>query len=419
MRWLRDALCEPERAEAAAPRAWTPTRSWRRSPPTVPPGANGLLALFSNVMDVKRWVQAPPSFVGFDVADPDSHRPACLHPRGPGAGGLRDAGPPGHPRGAERARPFTEIGFTGGARQGPALAAHRGGRAGRHGAGARGQGVHGARRRAVRGPGRRPATATCASVAREVTRFERTIEPDPAAAAAYDEAFGRWSADLSPHPRARRGPPGGAHVVAGRRRCHAPPAVLIVRTQTEHAKEHPEMPEADSSERKQFHTDVPAANRAFYLKGSGAYDWGMQSRLARVFSPRSGRTVMLAIDHGYFQGPTTGLERVDVDIVPLLPKVDALFCTRGILRSSRARGRGHAGLPARQRRALDPQGALRRGDRPRHRGRPPAQRLRRRRAGLHRRAHRDEDGPQHDPPHRRGLPLRRAGPGRHRGRAAS
>jgi putative autoinducer-2 (AI-2) aldolase len=47
----------------------------------------------------------------------------------------------------------------------------------------------------------------------------------------------------------------------------------------------------------------------------------------------SGRTVMLAIDHGYFQGPTTGLERIDLSIVPLLPACDALFCTRGILRS--------------------------------------------------------------------------------------
>jgi putative autoinducer-2 (AI-2) aldolase len=42
---------------------------------------------------------------------------------------------------------------------------------------------------------------------------------------------------------------------------------------------------------------------------------------------------MLAIDHGYFQGPTTGLERIDLSIVPLLPQCDALFCTRGILRS--------------------------------------------------------------------------------------
>src|SRR3989475_5975211 len=60
----------------------------------------------------------------------------------------------------------------------------------------------------------------------------------------------------------------------------------------------------------------------------------MQNRLARVFSPASGRTVMLAIDHGYFQGPTAGLERVDVSIVPLLPHATALMCTRGILRTT-------------------------------------------------------------------------------------
>jgi putative autoinducer-2 (AI-2) aldolase len=43
---------------------------------------------------------------------------------------------------------------------------------------------------------------------------------------------------------------------------------------------------------------------------------------------------MLAVDHGYFQGPTAGLERVDVTIVPLLQRADALMCTRGILRST-------------------------------------------------------------------------------------
>ena len=43
---------------------------------------------------------------------------------------------------------------------------------------------------------------------------------------------------------------------------------------------------------------------------------------------------MLAIDHGYFQGPTAGLERVDVNIVPLLPYATALMCTRGILRTT-------------------------------------------------------------------------------------
>ena len=94
------------------------------------------------------------------------------------------------------------------------------------------------------------------------------------------------------------------------------------------------MPDADDAlQAKYYHHDVPQKNGAFYLKGSGAYDWGMQNRLARTFRPSTGRTVMLAIDHGYFLGPTTGLERVDVDIVPLLPYVDALFCTRGILRS--------------------------------------------------------------------------------------
>ncbi len=85
---------------------------------------------------------------------------------------------------------------------------------------------------------------------------------------------------------------------------------------------------------KDYHLDVPARNAAFYLKGAGALDWGMQNRLARIFEPRSGRTVMLAIDHGYFLGPTSGLERVDVNIVPLLEYTDALMLTRGILRSS-------------------------------------------------------------------------------------
>jgi len=93
------------------------------------------------------------------------------------------------------------------------------------------------------------------------------------------------------------------------------------------------MPEADASERKQFHEDVPQENHVFFLKGSAAYDWGMQHRLARIFRPESGRTVMLAIDHGYFQGPTTGLERVDLNILPIAPYADALMLTRGILRS--------------------------------------------------------------------------------------
>jgi putative autoinducer-2 (AI-2) aldolase len=94
------------------------------------------------------------------------------------------------------------------------------------------------------------------------------------------------------------------------------------------------MADVDSvKETKEFYLHIPAKNQVFFLKGSGALDWGMQNRLARIFSPTSGRTVMLAIDHGYFQGPTTGLERVDVNILPLLPYTNALMLTRGILRA--------------------------------------------------------------------------------------
>jgi 3-hydroxy-5-phosphonooxypentane-2,4-dione thiolase len=92
------------------------------------------------------------------------------------------------------------------------------------------------------------------------------------------------------------------------------------------------MPEADR-EGERYAADQPQAAPGFFLKGSHQLDWGMKNRLARTFNPATGRTVMLAIDHGYFQGPTTGLERIDLSIVPLLPLCDALFCTRGILRS--------------------------------------------------------------------------------------
>jgi len=94
------------------------------------------------------------------------------------------------------------------------------------------------------------------------------------------------------------------------------------------------MAEQDFSKKeKEYHLDVPQTCEAFFLKGSNSYDWGMKNRLARIFNPKSGKTVMLAFDHGYFQGPTTGLERIDVTIRPLAPYADALMLTRGILRS--------------------------------------------------------------------------------------
>jgi putative autoinducer-2 (AI-2) aldolase len=89
----------------------------------------------------------------------------------------------------------------------------------------------------------------------------------------------------------------------------------------------------DIKEGKDFGLDNPARNEPFFLKGSNALDWGMQNRLSRIFNPDSGRTVMLAFDHGYFQGPTTGIERMDLAIPPLIPHADVLMCTRGALRS--------------------------------------------------------------------------------------
>ncbi|MFQ5441386.1 MAG: 3-hydroxy-5-phosphonooxypentane-2,4-dione thiolase [Thermodesulfobacteriota bacterium] len=63
-------------------------------------------------------------------------------------------------------------------------------------------------------------------------------------------------------------------------------------------------------------------------------DWGMKNRLSRIIKPDTGRTVMLAVDHGYFLGPTTGLEEPGKTVEPLLPYADTLMLTRGVLRSS-------------------------------------------------------------------------------------
>ncbi|HEY7304242.1 MAG TPA: 3-hydroxy-5-phosphonooxypentane-2,4-dione thiolase [Bryobacteraceae bacterium] len=90
----------------------------------------------------------------------------------------------------------------------------------------------------------------------------------------------------------------------------------------------------DIRDGKNYYFDKPHRGNLFYLKGANSLDWGMKNRLGRIFNPNSGKTVMLAVDHGYFQGPTTGLERIDVSIVPLVQFADALMITRGALRTS-------------------------------------------------------------------------------------
>ena len=62
-------------------------------------------------------------------------------------------------------------------------------------------------------------------------------------------------------------------------------------------------------------------------------DWGMKNRLSKIIKPKDGHTVMLAVDHGYFMGPTTGLEKLDEMVKPLLPYADVLMPTRGALRN--------------------------------------------------------------------------------------
>jgi putative autoinducer-2 (AI-2) aldolase len=61
--------------------------------------------------------------------------------------------------------------------------------------------------------------------------------------------------------------------------------------------------------------------------------WGLENRLARIIKPEDGRTVMLAVDHGYFLGPTSGLECPTASVVPLAPYADTLMLTRGMLRT--------------------------------------------------------------------------------------
>ena len=62
-------------------------------------------------------------------------------------------------------------------------------------------------------------------------------------------------------------------------------------------------------------------------------DWGMENRMAQLIKSDN-RCMWLPVDHGYFQGPTTKLEEPRKTIEPLLPYADAIFITRGVLRSS-------------------------------------------------------------------------------------
>ena len=82
-----------------------------------------------------------------------------------------------------------------------------------------------------------------------------------------------------------------------------------------------------------FGLNSPATSSNFYLNGMDGADWGIKNRMSRIFNKESGRTVMLAFDHGFLMGPTSGLERIDHLIASLADHADCLMGTRGMIRS--------------------------------------------------------------------------------------
>ena len=90
----------------------------------------------------------------------------------------------------------------------------------------------------------------------------------------------------------------------------------------------------DIREGNNFGIGIPADTSGFYLKGINNSNWGLKNRMARIFNPKSGRTVMLAFDHGFLMGPTSGLERIDLNIASLAAEADCLMGCRGMIRSS-------------------------------------------------------------------------------------
>lgn len=84
---------------------------------------------------------------------------------------------------------------------------------------------------------------------------------------------------------------------------------------------------------KDYGLDQPQQNQVFHVKGMENVDWGMKDRLSRIFNPKSRKTVMLAFDHGYIMGSTSGLERLDLVLPELIDDVDCIMGTRGAIRS--------------------------------------------------------------------------------------
>lgn len=97
------------------------------------------------------------------------------------------------------------------------------------------------------------------------------------------------------------------------------------------------MPSKEDESKQEKDYGVKVAFRSsgiFHVKGMNDVDWGMKDRLSRIFRSQTGRTIMLAFDHGYIMGSTAGLERIDLRIPPLVDYVDVLMGTRGAIRAA-------------------------------------------------------------------------------------
>lgn len=84
---------------------------------------------------------------------------------------------------------------------------------------------------------------------------------------------------------------------------------------------------------KDYQCDVFPPKQSFHVKGAMHAEWGMKDRFSRIFNPDTGKTVMLAFDHGYIMGPTAGLERLDLVVPELAPEIDVFMATRGALKT--------------------------------------------------------------------------------------
>jgi autoinducer 2 (AI-2) kinase len=189
-RWFRDAFCDLEREHAAAA-GRSSYELMEEAAASVAPGSNGVVGLFSNVMNAKRWVQTAPGFLGFDIGDPSgSGKKECIR-------AIQEAAAYaafGHYEILTEltGNPLSDVVFTGGAANGrlwPQIVSD-----------VLGVPVHVPQARESTALGAAMYAAVGAGLARSVaelgaaTRYERTFEPAATAHETYVELFGRWRA---------------------------------------------------------------------------------------------------------------------------------------------------------------------------------------------------------------------------------